>query len=115
MRAKTFKQFVNERFEEMKKPSFLDRVKKKGRRLLNLESNEDRETLDRIYNAITKGYITDVRSPKEGIAIGWMMNKSLVVDTESGEIIFAGKELQVQDAEREARQLYFELIAMIER
>lgn len=117
MRAKTFKQFVNERFEEMKKPSLLDRVKKKGRDLLGMETKSDREILNRIkqgFETEDEGWCSDVRFHKQNRAtarLGTFSKKNLIViaDPQDPEIVFGGKKLDVANVYDEAVELLGDL------
>lgn len=98
--------------DEFKKPNMLQRLKKQGKDLLNIEDNSDRETLDTIYAMIKKGKVDSIRKQDNYGITAYVNNKALIVDKETPEIIYAGKTLDISDLEMEADSLYFELLSV---
>ena len=95
-----------------KKPNMLQRLKKQGKDLLNIEDSSDRETLDTIYTMIKKGKVDSIRKQDNYGITTYVNNKALIVDKETPEIIYAGKTLDISDLEMEADSLYFELLSV---
>lgn len=95
-----------------KKPNMLQRIKKQGKDLLNIEDSSDRETLDTIYAMIKKGKVDSIRKQDNYGITAYVNNKALIVDKENPEIIYAGKTLDISDLEMEADSLYFELLSV---
>ena len=95
-----------------KKPNMLQRIKKQGKDLMNLENKSDREILDNIHRMIDMGRVDNIRQHDNGVT-AWVNNKALIVDKETPEIIYAGQELDVVDVEMEAIELSAKLVELM--
>lgn len=103
MRAKTFKQFVNERFEEMDKPNFFQRAKRKISRAFGGDSQFGEEnqfdTIDRIISSIMRGDAELRVNEPAGSAGGWIeigdRSRSFLLDIDEGAIVYDGRKLDL--------------------
>lgn len=105
---------IFEDFQEFKKPSFLQRAIKSGKKFFEIESKEDRESLDSIHRALSfksgenydKVFVKDVREVKPGVIVAYVTGKSLLVDKNTPSIMYNGKELSVNNLEFEVASLF---------
>lgn len=108
-----------EEFEEVGKPSFFQRAVKGTKSFLGIESKEDRKTLDNIHRIIDEdrikvrtgeqGFVSNIREIKPGVIVCSIASNSLTVDTIDNEILYKGKELQLNDTQMECDKLYHSL------
>lgn len=115
-----------EEFEEMKKPSLLQRAVKGTKRFFGYEKKEDRETIEKIHRIIdspslTSGgykvnFVKSIKEIKPGVIVAWLLTSttgSLTVDTNENTIMFDGKELELSDMEYECQSLYSRLKSIL--
>ena len=104
MKAKTFNQFINERFEEMDRPNFFQRAKKKiSRAFSGGDSQFGKEnpfsTIDGIIAAIMRGDAKLKVNVPAGSAGGWLeiggRSRSFLLDIDEGSIMYDGRKLDL--------------------
>jgi hypothetical protein len=81
---------------------------------MGMESKEDREALDKLHNAIKSSpnynWVTNVRELRPGVLVARIINGSVLVDKNTPEIIYKGKELDLHNLQDEADFLYTKLM-----
>jgi hypothetical protein len=107
---------IYENFQEgpMRKPEgFFSRLAKGAKDALGIETAKDREGLETIYRLIAMnepyGFVQSAREIKPGVIVAWLNDQSVTVDTETSEILWKGKALDLNDIQAEAYTLYQKL------
>lgn len=99
-----------------KEPSIFQKAWKGAKDLVGIESSKDREALETIHRIIgmndSYGFVKNVREIKPGVIVAWLNDQSLTVDTETPEIIWKGKSLDLNDLDLEANTVYRKLIPL---
>ena len=110
-----------EDFQEgpMQKPQgFFSRMAQGAKHALGMENKDDRKSIETIHTAIKDSHkynwIKNVREIKPGVIVAQVADKSLVVDANTPEIMFKGKELDLHNLQDEADRLYTILVRMKE-
>jgi hypothetical protein len=93
---------------------FFSKMAQGAKHAMGMESKEDREALDSIHNAIKSSssynWVTNVRELRPGVVVASIINGSVLVDKNSPEIIYKGKELDLHNLQDEADFLYTKLM-----
>ena len=110
-------QEVGEDFKEgpMRKPEgFFSKIMKGAKDAMGIENSKDRKSLETIYRTLemdpTYEMVTNVREIKPRIMIASLNGRSLVVDSETPEILWRGNPLELNDIQGETRALFRKLI-----
>ena len=110
-------QEMNEDFKEgpMRKPEgFFSKIMKGAKDAMGIENSKDRKSLETIYRTLemdpTYEMVTNVREIKPRIMIASLNGRSLVVDSETPEILWRGNPLELNDIQGETRALFRKLI-----
>lgn len=108
---------IYENFKEgpMRKPEgFFSKMVKGAKDVMGIENSEDRKSLESIYRTLDMDpsyeMVGNVRKIKPGVMIAYLNSKSLTVDSETPEIIWGGKPLDLNDIQGETRALFRKLI-----
>ena len=113
---------IFEDFNQIKKPSLLQKAVSAGKRFIGYEKKEDRASLDSIYRAIEykdpsgfpdKSFVENVREIKPGVIVAWIIGKSVTVDTNESTIMYNGRNLELSDMDYECDSLYHILSNML--
>ena len=99
----------------MKSPQgFFSKMAQGAKHAMGMETKEDRKALDSIHNAIKSSpnynWVTNVRELRPGVVVAWINNNSVLVDKNSPEIVYKGKELDLHNLQNEADFLYTKLM-----
>jgi hypothetical protein len=96
-----------------KEPNFFQKAWKGTKDVLGIETAKDRESLETIYRLIAMnepyGFVRSARETKPGVIVAWLNDQSVTVDTETSEILWKGKALDLNDIQAEAYTLYQKL------
>ena len=110
-------QEVGENFKEgpMRKPEgFFSKIMKGAKDAMGIENSKDRKSLETIYRTLemdpTYEMVTNVREIKPRVMIASLNGRSLVVDSETPEILWRGNPLELNDIQGETRALFRKLI-----
>ena len=110
-------QEVGEDFKEgpMRKPEgFFSKIMKGAKDAMGIENSKDRKSLETIYRTLemdpTYEMVTNVREIKPRVMIASLNGRSLVVDSETPEILWRGNPLELNDIQGETRALFRKLI-----
>jgi len=108
---------IYENFQEgpMRKPEgFFSRIAKGAKEVLGIENSKDRESLETIHRILgmnaSYGLVGNVKEIKPGVMVAWLNSKSLTVDSETPEILWGGKSLDLKNIQEETRTLFRKLI-----
>lgn len=106
-----------EDFQEgpMQKPKgFFSRMAQGAKHALGMENKDDRKSIESIHTAIKDSHkynwIKNVREIKPGVIVAQVADKSLTVDANTPEIMYKGKELDLNNLQDEADHLYTILV-----
>ena len=106
-----------EDFQEgpMQKPKgLLSRIAQGAKHAMGMESKDDRKSIESIHTAIKDSHkyswIKNVREIQPGVIVAQVADKSLMVDANTPEIMYKGKELDLQNLQDEADRLYTILV-----
>jgi hypothetical protein len=99
----------------MAKPQgFLSRLAQGAKHAMGMESKDDRKSIESIHTAIKDSHkynwIKNVREIKPGVIVAQVADKSLMVDANTPEIMYKGKELDLHNLQDEADRLYTILV-----
>jgi len=93
---------------------FFSKMAQGAKHAMGMESKEDREALDKLHNAIKSSpnynWVKNVREIKPGVLVARIIDNSVLVDKNSPEIIYKGKELDLHNLQDEADFLYTKLM-----
>ena len=110
-------QEVGEDFKEgpMRKPEgFFSKIMKGAKDAMGIENSKDRKSLETIYRTLEMDpsyeMVTNVREIKPRVMIASLNGRSLVVDSETPEILWRGNPLELNDIQGETRALFRKLI-----
>lgn len=110
---------IFEDFKEgfMKKPQgFFGKVAQGAKHALGFENAEDRKTMDSIQRLLTSSYQSDwtkgIKEIKPGVIVAWLNDVSMVVDKNTPEIVYKGKELDLHNLQDEVDFLYDKLMSI---
>ena len=110
-------QEVGEDFKEgpMRKPEgFFSKIMKGAKDAMGIENSKDRKSLETIYRTLEMDpsyeMVTKVREIKPRVMIASLNGRSLVVDSETPEILWRGNPLELNDIQGETRALFRKLI-----
>ena len=110
-------QEVGENFKEgpMRKPEgFFSKIMKGAKDAMGIENSKDRKSLETIYRTLEMDpsyeMVTNVREIKPRVMIASLNGRSLVVDSETPEILWRGNPLELNDIQGETRALFRKLI-----
>ena len=110
-------QEMNEDFKEgpMRKPEgFFSKIMKGAKDAMGIENSKDRKSLETIYRTLEMDpsyeMVTNVREIKPRVMIASLNGRSLVVDSETPEILWRGNPLELNDIQGETRALVRKLI-----
>ena len=110
-------QEMNEDFKEgpMRKPEgFFSKIMKGAKDAMGIENSKDRKSLETIYRTLEMDpsyeMVTNVREIKPRVMIASLNGRSLVVDSETPEILWRGNPLELNDIQGETRALFRKLI-----
>ena len=110
-------QEMNEDFKEgpMRKPEgFFSKIMKGAKDAMGIENSKDRKSLETIYRTLEMDpsyeMVTNVREIKPRVMIASLNGRSLVVDSETPEILWRGNPLELNDIQGETRSLFRKLI-----
>jgi len=108
-----------EDFQEgpMQKPQgFFSRMAQGAKHALGMESKDDRKSIESIHTAIKDSpkydWVRNVRELKPGVIVAQVADNSLLVDANTPEIMYKGKELDLHNLQDEADRLYTILVRM---
>jgi hypothetical protein len=102
----------------MRKPEgFFSKMMKGAKDVMGIENPRDRKSLETIYRILdmedSYDMVRNVREIKPRVMLASLNNKSLVVDSQTPEIIWGGNSLELNDIRGEARALFRKLIPFV--
>jgi hypothetical protein len=102
----------------MRKPEgFFSKMMKGAKDAMGIENPRDRKSLETIYRILdmedSYDMVRNVREIKPRVMLASLNNKSLVVDSQTPEIIWGGNSLELNDIRGEARALFRKLIPFV--
>ena len=102
----------------MRKPEgFLSKMIKGAKDVMGIENPKDRKSLETIYRILdmedSYDMVSNVREIKPRVMLASLAGKSLVVDSQTPEIIWGGNSLELNDTRGEARALFRKLIPFV--
>ena len=102
----------------MRKPEgFFSKMMKGANDVMVIENPRDRKSLETIYRILdmedSYDMVRNVREIKPRVMLASLNNKSLVVDSQTPEIIWGGNSLELNDIRGEARALFRKLIPFV--
>ena len=110
-------QEMDENFKEgpMRKPEgFFSKMMKGAKDAMGIENSKDRKSLESIYRTLEMDpsyeMVTNVREIKPRVMLASLNGRSLVVDSETPEILWGGNPLELKDIQGETRALFRKLI-----
>jgi hypothetical protein len=110
-------QEMGENFKEgpMRKPEgFFSKMIKGAKDAMGIENPRDRKSLETIYQVLEMDpsyeMVTNVREIKPRVMLASLNGRSLVVDSETPEILWRGNPLELNDIQGETRALFRKLI-----
>lgn len=113
---------IYENFQEgpMRKPKgFFSKMVQGAKDVMGIENPQDRKSLESIYRTLDMDpsyeMVSNVRKIKPGVMIASLNRKGLTVDSETPEILWGGKVLDLNDIQGEARSLFRKLIPFATR
>lgn len=108
---------VYENFQEgpmRKEPNIFQKAWKGAKELVGMENSEDRKSLETIHRYLdmntSYGMVSNVKEIKPGVMVAWLGDRSLTVDSETPEILWKGKSLDLKNIQEETRTLFRKLI-----
>jgi hypothetical protein len=108
---------VYENFQEgpmRKEPNIFQKAWKGARELVGIENPEDRKSLETIHRYLdtgaSYGMVSNVKEIKPSVMVAWLGDRSLTVDSETPEILWKGKSLDLKNIQEETRTLFRKLI-----
>lgn len=109
-----FEDFKEGHMEKSK--GFFSKIAQVAKHSMGLENNDDRKTLGSIQHALTASYKFNwakaIREIKQGVILAWINDNSIVIDKNTPEIIYKGKELDLHNLKDEADFLYDKLLRL---
>jgi|APGre2960657505_1045072.scaffolds.fasta_scaffold70169_1 hypothetical protein len=98
----------------MKKPQGLfSRITQGAKHAMGMENKEDRKALESIYFALSRFPLDDnFRELKPGVLLAGVMDRNILVDVNTPEISYQGRELDLHNLKDEAKSLYDKLMSM---
>lgn len=97
-----------------KEPNLFQKAWKGAKELAGIENSEDRKSLETIHRYLdmndSYGLVGNVREIKPGVMVAWLGDRSLSVDSETPEILWQGRALDLNDIQSETRTLFRKLI-----
>ena len=110
---------VYENFQEgpmRKEPNIFQKAWKGTKDALGIENPEDRKSLETIHRYLemntSYGMVSNVKEIKPGVMVAWLGDRSLTVDSETPEILWKGKSLDLKNIQEETRTLFRKLIPL---
>lgn len=102
----------------MRKPEgFFSKMMKGAKDAMGIENPRDRKSLETIYQILEMDpsyeMVSNVREIKPRVMLASLSGKSLVVDSQTPEIIWGGNSLELNDIRGEARSLFRKLIPYV--
>jgi hypothetical protein len=102
----------------MRKPEgFFSKMIKGAKDAMGIENPKDRKSLETIYQILEMDpsyeMVSNVREIKPRVMLASLAGKSLVVDSQTPEIIWGGNSLELNDTRGEARALFRKLIPFV--
>ena len=102
----------------MRKPEgFFSKMIKGAKDAMGIENPKDRKSLETIYRILdmedSYDMVGNVREIKPRVMLASLAGKSLVVDSQTPEIIWGGNSLELNDTREEARALFRKLIPFV--
>jgi hypothetical protein len=102
----------------MRKPEgFFSKMMKGAKDAMGIENPRDRKSLETIYRILdmedSYDMVSNVREIKPRVMLASLSGKSLVVDSQTPEIIWGGNSLELNDIRGEARSLFRKLIPYV--
>jgi hypothetical protein len=102
----------------MRKPEgFFSKMIKGAKDVMGIENPRDRKSLETIYRILdmedSYDMVSNVREIKPRVMLASLSGKSLVVDSQTPEIIWGGNSLELNDTRGEARALFRKLIPFV--
>jgi hypothetical protein len=102
----------------MRKPEgFFSKMMKGAKDAMGIENPRDRKSLETIYQILEMDpsyeMVSNVREIKPRVMLASLNNKSLVVDSQTPEILWGGNSLELNDIQRETRLLFRKLIPFL--
>ena len=102
----------------MRKPEgFFSKMMKGAKDAMGIENPRDRKSLETIYQILEMDpsyeMVSNVREIKPRVMLASLSGKSLVVDSQTPEIIWGGNSLELNDIRGEARSLFRKLIPFL--
>jgi hypothetical protein len=84
---------------------------------MGIENPRDRKSLETIYQILEMDpsyeMVSNVREIKPRVMLASLAGKSLVVDSQTPEILWGGNSLELNDIQRETRLLFRKLIPFL--
>jgi len=96
----------------VKPQGFLSKLAQGAKHAMGMENKEDRKSLDSIYFALSKFPLENFRQLKPGVILAHVMDRGILVDINTPEISYQGKELDLHNLKDEAKSLYDKLMRM---
>jgi hypothetical protein len=101
----------------MKKPrGFFSKMAQGAKHALGFENKDDRKALESLERALAGsakyGWVTNIREIQPGVIVAWVTDNALTIDTNTPEILYKGKELDLHNLQDEADFLYGTLSRM---
>jgi len=110
----------NENFQDgpMRKPEgFFSKMMKGAKDAMGIENPRDRKSLETIYKILEMDpsyeMVSNVREIKPQVMIASLSGRSLVVDSQTPEILWKGNSLDLNDIQGETRSLFRKLIPFV--
>ena len=102
----------------MRKPEgFFSKMMKGAKDAMGIENPKDRKSLETIYQILEMDpsyeMVSNVREIKPRVMLASLSGKSLVVDSQTPEILWGGNSLELNDIRGEARSLFRKLIPYV--
>ena len=102
----------------MRKPEgFFSKMIKGAKDAMGIENPKDRKSLETIYRILDMedpyDMVSNVREIKPRVMLASLAGKSLVVDSQTPEILWGGNSLELNDTRGEARALFRKLIPFV--
>jgi hypothetical protein len=102
----------------MRKPEgFFSKMMKGAKDAMGIENPKDRKSLETIYRILDMedpyDMVSNVREIKPRVMLASLAGKSLVVDSQTPEILWGGNSLELNDIQRETRLLFRKLIPFL--
>jgi len=108
-----------ENFQEgpmRKEPNIFQKAWKGAKELVGMENSEDRKSLETIHRYLdmdaSYGMVQHVKEIKPGVMVAWLGERSLTVDSETPEILWKGRSLDLKNIQEETRTLFRKLIPL---